>query len=117
MCDLHILFVEQAEDTPSVPRILSLLCAVQFVSDSFAFHQWAPELRSFRFGPQRTLFKILEAEDKSPRVVIVGGGFAGLSVAARLAQSGLLVTLLESARLGFHASMRNQGWNPGLGTL
>ena len=47
---------------------------------------------------------------KSSRVVIVGGGFAGLSVAARLAQSGLPVTLLESARLGFHASTRNQGW-------
>ncbi len=44
------------------------------------------------------------------RIVIVGGGFAGVSLAARLAQSGLPVTLLEAAALGFDASSRNQGW-------
>ena len=52
-------------------------------------------------------FKMTGSRHKSSRVVIVGGGFAGLSVAARLAQSGLPVTLLESARLGFQASTRN----------
>jgi glycine/D-amino acid oxidase-like deaminating enzyme len=46
----------------------------------------------------------------SERVVIVGGGFAGLSIAARLAQAGLSVTLLEATKLGFEASSRNQGW-------
>lgn len=46
----------------------------------------------------------------SDRIVIVGGGFAGLAVAARLAQEHLPVTLLEAAKLGFHASSRNQGW-------
>ena len=46
----------------------------------------------------------------SERIVIVGGGFAGLSIATRLAQSGLPVTLLEAGQLGIDASTRNQGW-------
>jgi glycine/D-amino acid oxidase-like deaminating enzyme len=44
------------------------------------------------------------------RVVIVGGGIAGLSAAVRLSQAGLPVTLLESSQLGGAASTRNQGW-------
>ena len=40
----------------------------------------------------------------------MGGGIAGLSAAARLAQAGLAVTLLESSHLGGAASTRNQGW-------
>jgi glycine/D-amino acid oxidase-like deaminating enzyme len=44
------------------------------------------------------------------RVVIVGGGIAGLSAAVRLAQAGLPVTLLEASQLGGAASTRNQGW-------
>lgn len=44
------------------------------------------------------------------RVVIVGGGVAGLSIAVRLAQSGLPVTVLEASKLGHEASTRNQGW-------
>ena len=44
------------------------------------------------------------------RVVIVGGGVAGLSIAVRLAQSGVSVTVLESSKLGQEASTRNQGW-------
>ncbi|MEX2287173.1 MAG: FAD-dependent oxidoreductase [Planctomycetaceae bacterium] len=50
------------------------------------------------------------ASHTSGRIVIVGGGVAGLSIAARLAQSGLPITLLEAATLGFAASTRNQGW-------
>jgi len=46
----------------------------------------------------------------SSRIVIVGGGIAGLSVAARLAQAGYPVTVLEASQLGFGASTRNQGW-------
>ncbi len=46
----------------------------------------------------------------STRIVIVGGGISGLAIAARLAQSGLPVTVLESSRLGVGASTRNQGW-------
>ncbi|QDU40199.1 Anaerobic glycerol-3-phosphate dehydrogenase subunit A [Maioricimonas rarisocia] len=48
--------------------------------------------------------------ETSQRVIVVGGGFAGLSIAARLAQSAVPVTLLEGAELGFEASTRNQGW-------
>lgn len=44
------------------------------------------------------------------RVVIVGGGISGLSIAARLAQAGLPVTLFEASRFGSAASTRNQGW-------
>ena len=46
----------------------------------------------------------------SSRIVIVGGGISGLSIAARLAQAGMPVTLLEASHLGFGASTRNQGW-------
>lgn len=44
------------------------------------------------------------------RIVIVGGGISGLSIAVRLSQSGLPVTVLESGYLGDGASSRNQGW-------
>ncbi|MGE5192042.1 MAG: NAD(P)/FAD-dependent oxidoreductase [Deltaproteobacteria bacterium] len=46
----------------------------------------------------------------SRRIVIVGGGIAGLSAAVRLSQAGLAVTLLEASQLGGAASTRNQGW-------
>jgi glycine/D-amino acid oxidase-like deaminating enzyme len=46
----------------------------------------------------------------STRIVIVGGGISGLSIAVRLAQAGLPVTVLEASQLGFGASTRNQGW-------
>jgi len=46
----------------------------------------------------------------SQRIVVVGGGVAGLSITARLAQSGLPVTLLERSKLSSAASTRNQGW-------
>ena len=52
----------------------------------------------------------MSSSRKSERVVIVGGGVSGLSIAARLAQSGVPVTLLEASQLGFAASTRNQGW-------
>jgi glycine/D-amino acid oxidase-like deaminating enzyme len=48
--------------------------------------------------------------ETSERIIIVGGGFAGLSIAARLAQAGLPVTVLEASTLGCEASTRNQGW-------
>jgi glycine/D-amino acid oxidase-like deaminating enzyme len=46
----------------------------------------------------------------SEQVIIVGGGIAGVGVAAWLAQSGIPVILLESGELGGRASTRNQGW-------
>ncbi|MGQ0634691.1 MAG: NAD(P)/FAD-dependent oxidoreductase [Planctomycetaceae bacterium] len=52
----------------------------------------------------------MKATETSRRVVIVGGGIAGLSAAVRLAQAGLPVTLLEASQLGSAASTRNQGW-------
>lgn len=42
-------------------------------------------------------------------VVVVGGGFAGLSAALELAQRGLSVVLLEADRIGSGASGRNGG--------
>lgn len=46
----------------------------------------------------------------SNRIVIAGGGIAGLSIARRLAEAGHAVTVLERSRLGSGASTRNQGW-------
>src|SRR5262245_26711278 len=46
----------------------------------------------------------------SRRIVIVGGGIAGLATAVRLSQAGFPVTLFESSVLGSAASTRNQGW-------
>ena len=42
-------------------------------------------------------------------VVIVGGGYTGLSAALHLAEAGLDVMLLEAHRMGFGASGRNGG--------
>jgi len=42
-------------------------------------------------------------------VLVVGGGFTGLSAALHLAASGVRVVLLEAARLGDGASGRNGG--------
>ncbi len=43
-------------------------------------------------------------------VVIIGGGFSGLAVAALLSHRSIPVTLLEAADLGMQASTANQGW-------
>jgi glycine/D-amino acid oxidase-like deaminating enzyme len=42
-------------------------------------------------------------------VVVVGGGYTGVSAARQLARQGARVTLLEAERLGFGASTRNGG--------
>src|SRR5262245_9899038 len=42
-------------------------------------------------------------------VVVVGGGYAGISAARELATRGMSVTLLEAETLGFGASTRNGG--------
>jgi glycine/D-amino acid oxidase-like deaminating enzyme len=48
-------------------------------------------------------------------VVVVGGGFTGLSAALHLAERGVDVTVLESHEVGWGASGRNGGQvNPGL---
>ena len=42
-------------------------------------------------------------------VVVIGGGYTGISAARELAQRGVAVTLLEASSLGFGASTRNGG--------
>jgi glycine/D-amino acid oxidase-like deaminating enzyme len=44
------------------------------------------------------------------RILIVGGGISGLSIAVCLSQSGLPVIVLESGDLDQGPSSRNQGW-------
>jgi glycine/D-amino acid oxidase-like deaminating enzyme len=51
-----------------------------------------------------------QTTENNRRIVIVGGGVSGLSIAVRLTQSGMPVTLLEASDLGRAASTRNQGW-------
>ncbi|MCR9137643.1 MAG: FAD-binding oxidoreductase [Alphaproteobacteria bacterium] len=48
--------------------------------------------------------------DVATDVVVVGGGFAGLSVALELARSGTDVTLIEARRIASGASGRNAGF-------
>ena len=48
--------------------------------------------------------------NKAERIVVVGGGVSGLSIAMRLCEAGLRVTLLESRGLGQGPSTKNQGW-------
>jgi len=47
--------------------------------------------------------------DRSCDVVVIGGGFTGLSAAAHLAKAGTSVTLIEAHRFGDGASGRNGG--------
>jgi glycine/D-amino acid oxidase-like deaminating enzyme len=42
-------------------------------------------------------------------VVVVGGGYAGITAASELARRGIAVTLLEAHTLGWGASTRNGG--------
>ena len=56
----------------------------------------------------------LEGE-ASADVIVIGGGFTGLSAALHLAQRGAAVTVLEGHEVGWGASGRNGGQvNPGL---
>jgi len=55
------------------------------------------------------------AGERSAEVIVVGGGFTGLSAALHLAESGTAVALLETHAAGWGASGRNGGQvNPGL---
>ena len=58
--------------------------------------------------PERPSHPPLEGDVRAD-VVVVGGGFTGLSAAAHLAEQGASVVLLEGERLGDGASMRNGG--------
>ncbi|PSJ61597.1 NAD(P)/FAD-dependent oxidoreductase [Pseudaminobacter soli (ex Li et al. 2025)] len=57
---------------------------------------------------ERQVYPALDG-DRSVDVVIVGGGFTGLSAAAHLAKAGTNVALIEAHRFGDGASGRNGG--------
>ena len=53
---------------------------------------------------------MMSTKSSAERIVVVGGGFAGLASATQLAQAGFPVTLIEASQLGYAASTKNQGW-------
>ena len=55
--------------------------------------------------PDRSGLTVPDSTD----VVVVGGGYAGITAAAELARRGVAVTLLEAETLGWGASTRNGG--------
>ncbi|NGN40328.1 FAD-binding oxidoreductase [Mesorhizobium sp. CGMCC 1.15528] len=57
---------------------------------------------------ERPVYPALDG-DRSADVVVVGGGFTGLSAAAHLAKAGTNVVLIEAHRFGDGASGRNGG--------
>lgn len=62
------------------------------------------EASAERPGPEAPLMGVTDCD-----VVVVGGGFAGLSAALELAHRGFSVVLLEADRIGSGASGRNGG--------
>lgn len=58
--------------------------------------------------PERPTYPVLDG-DRTADVVIVGGGFTGLSAAIHLARTGTNVVLVEAHRFGDGASGRNGG--------
>lgn len=57
---------------------------------------------------ERRVYPALDG-DRTADVVIIGGGFTGLSAAAHLAKAGVNVVLIEAHRFGDGASGRNGG--------
>ena len=55
--------------------------------------------------PDRSGRRLPDSSD----VVVIGGGYAGITAAAELARRGVAVTLLEAKTLGWGASTRNGG--------
>lgn len=75
-----------------------------------------------RTEPRRTIGSYWEASVPAPKqdrqlignavfeVAVIGAGFAGLSAALKLAQSGVSVCVLEAEHVGYGASGRNGGF-------
>ena len=68
----------------------------------------APGRTFYQDTVERPRFERLEGSAKTD-VLVVGGGFTGLSAAIHLARSGVDVTLVEAHRIGDGASGRNGG--------
>jgi gamma-glutamylputrescine oxidase len=58
---------------------------------------------------ERPEYPALDGDDRQADVVIIGGGFTGLSAATHLAKAGTNVVLIEAHRFGDGASGRNGG--------
>jgi glycine/D-amino acid oxidase-like deaminating enzyme len=86
---------------------MARIAALEGVTERSYWHATMPAL------PDRRGVTLPDTAD----VVVVGGGFTGLSAARRSAELGASVVLLEAERLGWGASTRNGGMiHPGYKT-
>ena len=71
-------------------------------------YPWPPSLWAATAAPAPDTPPLAPGEHKA-EVVVIGGGFTGLSTALALAERGAQVMLLEAAEIGWGASGRNNG--------
>ena len=69
---------------------------------------YPPSLYADQLGPHGPLRPSV-AEDLEADLVVIGGGYTGLSTALHAAEAGLSVRVIEAHRVGFGASGRNGG--------
>jgi|GEM_PF-861570 len=60
--------------------------------------------------PRDRALGLAPSSEAGGRILIIGGGIAGMSIARSLTDIGLPVTILEAGEIGSGTTTRNQGW-------